>query len=301
MKKIYITGSRGMVGSRFLELLPKDLIPLTPEIDKLDITDKSSIGSFFESEKPDITLHFAAFTDVGEAEKERGDKEGPCWRINVGGSINLAEACRKYNSHLIHISTDYCFSGSSQDPGPYDEKHQIEKDETKLTWYGFTKAEAERNLNRILGQNFTIVRLIYPVRAKFEAKLDYIRKPLSLFDQGKLYPLFTDQQVSVTYIDEACQAINRVVEGNKDGIFHASTTDTTTPYELVNYVIEKTRGVKNAVKKSSLDDFLKTVDNPTRYPKYGGLKVEETQKALGMKFSSWKEMVDALTPDLSTS
>ncbi len=288
-----------MVGSRFLELLPKDLIPLTPEIDKLDITNKASVDSFFESQKPDITLHFAAFTDVGGAESQRGDNNGPCWKINVEGSKNLAEACKKYNSHMIHISTDYCFSGSSKDRGPYDEDYSIEKDEKKLTWYGFTKAEAEREIIKILGSNFSIVRLIYPVRGKFNAKLDYIRKPLSLFDQGKLYPLFGDQQLSITYIDEACMTVNKIIEGKVYGIFHASTPDTTTPFELISYVIEKARGVKDAVKKSSLDDFLKTVDNPVRYPKYGGLKVEKTQKALGIKFSSWREVVDKLTPDFS--
>lgn len=293
MKKIYVTGSRGMVGSRFLELLPKDLTSLTLEIDKLDITDKSSVDSFFESEKPDVTLHFAAFTDVGGAEAQRGDKNGLCWKINVEGSVNLAEASKKYGSHMIHISTDYCFSGSEEDPGPYSEDHQIEQDEKKLTWYGFTKKEAERKLTNILGNNFSIVRLIYPVRGRFDAKLDYIRKPLSLFDQGKLYPLFKDQQVSITYIDEACYAINKIIEGNKYGIFHASTPDTTTPYELINYVVEKTRGVKNGVKPSPLGDLV-------RYPKFGGLKVENTQKILGIKFSSWKEVVEKLTSDLST-
>ena len=290
-----------MVGSRFLELLSKDLVPLTPEIDKLDITNKTSVDSFFESEKPDVTLHFAAFTDVGGAESQRGDKNGSCWKINVEGSVNLAKACKKYGSHMIHISTDYCFSGSSEDPGPYSEDCSIETDEKRLTWYGFTKTEAEREVTKILGKDFSIVRLIYPVRGKFDAKLDYIRKPLSLFDQGKLYPLFTDQQVSITFIDEACQAINKIIEGKIYGIFHASTPDTTTPYELISYVVEKTRRVKDAVKPSSLDDFLKTVDNPVRYPKFGGLRVEETEKKLGIKLSSWREVVDKLTPDLSTS
>jgi dTDP-4-dehydrorhamnose reductase len=290
-----------MVGSRFLELLSKDLIPLTPEIDKLDITDKSSVDSFYKLEKPDTTLHFAAFTDVGAGEAQRGDKNGSCWKINVEGSKNLAEACKKYGSHMIHISTDYCFSGSSKDPGPYSEDHPIEKDEKKLTWYGFTKAEAEKEAIKILGNNLTIVRLIYPVRGKFDGKLDYIRKPLSLFDQGKLYPLFGDQQVSITYIDEACLALNKIIEGKIYGTFHASTPDTTTPYDLVSYAIETTRGVKDAAKKSSLDGFLKTVDNPVRYPKFGGLKVEETENRLGFKFSSWKEVVDKLKSDLSTS
>src|SRR3989338_1920470 len=105
--KVYITGSHGMVGSRFLELLPKDFIPLSPEIDRLDITDKASVDSFFERERPNIVVHFAAYTNVGKGEKERNDKNGSCWKINVEGSKNLAEASKKFGLHLIHVSTDY--------------------------------------------------------------------------------------------------------------------------------------------------------------------------------------------------
>jgi len=293
-KRVYVTGSKGMVGSRFLELKSKLFDALSPEVEKLDITDKEALNSFFDTEKPDAVVHFAAYTNVGEAENQRKDRSGPCWKINVEGSKNLAEVCKKFNSHLIHISTDYVFSGMPDDPGPYEENHLPEKDEEKLTWYGFTKAQAESEVSNILGKDFTIVRLIYPVRAKFEGKLDYIRKPLSLFDEGKLYPMFTDQQVSITYIDEACSAINKIIEGKTYGIFHASTSNTTTPHELISYVIEKTRGAKDAVKPSSLDEFLKTAASPVRYPKYGGLKVQETEKRLGIKFSTWREMVDKL-------
>ena len=48
------------------------------------------------------------------------------------------------------------------------------------------------------------------------------------------------------------------------------------------------------VKKTSLSQFLKTNEYPRRYPQYGGLKVQKTQKELKMKFSSWQEIVDQL-------
>lgn len=292
--KIYVTGSHGMVGSRFLELLPKEYTVIAPEVDRLDITDKVAVNIFFDNEKPDVVVHFAAYTNVGEGETQRDGKNGDAWKINVDGSKNLAEASKKTGAHFIHISTDYVFSGMADDPGPYSEDHMPEVDSKRLTWYGFTKAEAEREITNILGEDFTIVRLIYPVRAKFDAKPDYLRKPLSLFDQGKLYPMFKDQQVSITFIDEACEAIIKIIGGKNYGIFHASTSDTTTPFDLISYLIEKARGVKDAVKPSSIDEFLKTVDSPVRYPKFGGLKVAETEKALGMKFSTWKEVVDKL-------
>jgi hypothetical protein len=59
-------------------------------------------------------------------------------------------------------------------------------------------------LNRVI---FSILRIIYPVRTKFEIKLDFLRKPLALFDEGKLYPLFADQKISVSFIDEIVEIL----------------------------------------------------------------------------------------------
>jgi dTDP-4-dehydrorhamnose reductase len=96
-------------------------------------------------------------------------------------------------------------------------------------------------------------------------------------------------------VDEVAIALEKIIDGGFNGIFHAGSRDTSTPFELVSYMIEKARGKKDAVKEVSIDDFLKGVDNPVRYPKYGGLKVENTERRLGIKFSSWREIVDKLT------
>lgn len=131
--------------------------------------------------------------------------------------------------------------------------------------------------------------------------MDFLRKPLSLFDQGKLYPMFKDQQISTSFIDSVAEALEKIIEGNKKGIFHASSEDVGTPFEIISYLIEKARGVKNAVKSSSLTEFVKTVDNPVRYPKFGGLSVAKTEKELGIKFGTWREIVDRFIDQISTS
>ncbi|MBI3109915.1 hypothetical protein HYZ06_02630, partial [Candidatus Daviesbacteria bacterium] len=69
-----------------------------------------------------------------------------------------------------------------------------------------------------------------------------------------------------------------------------------TPYKLANYLIEKARGIKNAVKPISIEGFLK--DSPIRYPQYGGLKVEKTQKILNLKFLKWEETTEILAKQL---
>lgn len=294
MKKIYVTGSSGLVGSRFVELYLKKYNLLTPDYPKIDITKKDSIEKLIKEEKPDVIIHLAAYTNVTEGENQRNDKEGDCWKINVLGTRNLVSSLDPNKTQYIHISTDYVFSGSADDPGPYPEGHPLESDTSKLTWYGYTKAEAERAVKKYLGDREAIVRIIYPVRAKYDMKLDYLRKPLSLFDQGKLYPLFNDQQISIAFIDEVAETLDKIIEGDFRGIFHVSSRNTVTPYELISYMIEKARGKTGVVKSTSLGDYLKTVDNPIRYPMYSGLRVEKTQEILGMKFRTWREIVDEI-------
>lgn len=294
---ILVTGTEGLVGSRFLEISKNKNSLHSPKLVEFDITNNSEVEAIIASYKFTTVINFAAFTDVGEAEKERGDRNGNCWRINVEGVRNLSEAVKKQNGKVqfIQISTDMVFSGESLDKGPYKENHLPDKSESNLTWYGYTKGQGENIVREILGDEASIVRIIYPVRAKFEGKTDYLRKALSLYDQGKLYPLFGDQFISISYIDEIVKALDIILKQRLYGCFHVGSRDTTTPFTLVSYLLEKTRGVKNKVKSCRLAEFLETQEMPSyRYPKYGGLKVEETEKNLNMKFSSWKEIVDKL-------
>lgn len=289
-KRILVMGATGLVGSRFVELHKNKGELLTPDANQMDIASLESVEKYFTHNNPEVVINFAAYTNVSEAENQRSDKTGRCSRINVQGVENLLRLLPP-NCHFIQISTDMVFPGSKEHPGSYDETSKPETNADKVTWYGFTKAEGERVVQQS-GKQATILRIIYPFRSHYSLKLDYVRKPLSLFDEGKLYPMFTDQQISVTYIDDACQALEKIIDLKKIGIFHAGSSDTTTPFELVSYLLEKTRGVKGVVKPSLLP-------NSIRYPKYGGLKIERTGKELGIKFKTWREMVDEFIKQLS--
>ncbi len=300
--KVYITGSGGLVASRFVELFGDKFTLLTPEIGEVDITDKSSLINYFEHKSIDAIVNFAAFTDVSSAELQRGNKKGLCWKINVEGVSNLIEFSKQRGVDFVQVSTDYVFPGSKDYPGPYKETDSPSANSDKLTWYGFTKAEAERLVKERLGEDATILRINYPVRAKFEKKLDFLRKSLKLFDENRLYPLFFDQQVSISFIDEVAMALSIILERKLKGIYHASSSDTSSPYELVSYLLERARGKKGVVQSSSVWDFIKKQKeaNPenrfieVRYPAYGGLSVVETEEVLGIKFSSCKQIIDKL-------
>ncbi len=292
---ILVTGSDGLVGSRFVEMFPrKNFLHLPTEVE-MDITKPDEIKEMFAKYNFSAVVHFAAFTDVNGAEEQRGDKFGSCWQINVDGTRNLIDALNPNTTHFIHVSTDMVFTGEEHDKGPYSEEHPPCNDENKLTWYGYTKSEAERIILTHLGNRATILRIIYPVRANFEGKLDYLRKPLKLFDEGKLYPLFSDQQISISFIDEVVEAIEKIINSGKTGVFHAASKNTTTPHDLISYLIKRSKKDEKLVKSIKLSEFLMKNNLPgRRYPKYGGLKVDNTEIELGVKFGTWREVVDKL-------
>lgn len=296
--KILVTGANGLVGSHLVENFnpAEGSSLLTPDQTELDITDQKSVKSFFEMHKPDAVVHFAAFTDVSAAEEQRNHKEASCWIVNVEGTTNLIKESVKKNNYFVYISTDVVFPGSKSNPGPYSEDSSHSINPELLSWYGVTKREGEIRISQNL-KNSAILRISNPVRAKYSPKLDYARKILSLFDANKLYPMFNDQYLTLTYINEVTKTIRLLLRKRATGIFHTSSTNLFTPFKLTNFLLEKARDIKNAVSPVSLAPFLK--DNPSRYPQFGGLKVEKTQNELGLKFMRWEETIEAIVNQLN--
>lgn len=238
--KILVTGSSGLVGSRFLELSKYKDCLLTPDYPEFDITNSAMVKKFVAKYNPDFVIHLAAYTNVSEGENQRDNHTGPCWQINVEGTKNLLTALPA-KTRYIHVSTDMVFPGTSDNPGPYPEAQEPERNSVNVTWYGYTKGEAEKLVNKKFGQQATILRIIYPVRAKYNLKLDYLRKPLKLFDEGKLYPIFNDQVVSISFVDEICSTLDKIIVQNAVGVYHAGSRDTSSPFELISYLLEKAR------------------------------------------------------------
>lgn len=291
MKKVAVIGGSGMVASRFIDLSLKKIDITSLDEKMLDITDRSAVEKYFSENKFDSIVNFAAYTNVDGAEAQKGDESGLVWRLNVGGPKNLAEVCKNKNIFLIHISTDFVFPGDENYPGPYSEDAKLPETSVGIGWYGWTKNRAENAVTRI-EPKAAIVRYGYPFRAsEYPLKLDWARNLLKLQDEQKLYPLFGDQIYSILFIDDLVDPLIKIMEEKLLGIFHITSRDTTTPYEAGKYLFEKYAGKDIEIQKGSMEQYLK---NPgmTPRPRLGGLKVDQTEKRLGITLKTWKEMVN---------
>lgn len=274
-----------MVGSRFCELSEKNLDLVKADLKGdiiVDITNKKSVTEFFKNYEFEYLILFSAFTDVDEAEKQRDDKKGLCWKINVNGTTYVVKACRKFKRKLIFLSTDFVFDGVN---GPYSEEDPPGGKKDQISWYGLTKLEAEKIVKSQLPDSI-ILRITYPYRGRFSQKDDLPKRILKLYKEGKLYPLFDDQFTTPTFIDDVAPAIKLLIANNTKGTFHLASTKVVSQYGFGKEIVKVFGGQSEQVKQGSLKVFL-TRSDATPRPVKGGLKVDKI-KLLGFTPTDWQ-------------
>lgn len=172
-----------------------------------DISIREDIKNLILNFYPDVVVHTAAFTNVDLSEKERE----LCWKINVKAVEYITEACRVLGNHLIQISTDYIFDGTN---GPYNENAAP----NPLGYYARTKLASE-NIIRMSGVDFTIIRtnVLYGIA---DSRPDFVRWVVNKLRCNEKIDIVTDQINNPTFIDDIVQAISKIIEFKKYGVYN---------------------------------------------------------------------------------
>ena len=280
-KLVAATGLTGLIGSRLRELMSGgfEWLPLRYE-DGFDITSGKKVDRAIGFFRGEAVLHLAAFTDLNAANKEQGDKNGMCWRINVLGTRNIAGACQKYGKYLIHVSTDAVFGGEKKSlyteedvPGP-------------IEWYGQTKLWAEEEVKKSKA-SAAIVRFAYPFRARFEPKKDFVRKIIDQLKNGEEISMFSDTIFTPTFIDDIAEAMKVILAKKPVGIFHVVGSTALSPFAAAKEVAKVFDLDKKLIKPQKLDDYLKSGGRP--YPRYAALSNEKLKRELGVSMWSFPD------------
>lgn len=248
-KKVLAFGASGLVGSKFLELNNQKYQIDAPDVKELDILDVDALEQYLKKSSPDAVINFAAFTDVQGAEKDKDNKDGLCYKINVVGAGNVAKLCSKIGVHLIHISTDYVFDGEKGE-SPYTEDDRP----NPINWYGQTKYLAEVAV-KDAGGDVAIARLCMPYSAKYELKNDVARFFLGRFQNGEEITAINDQKITPTIVDDIANALRTLIDSRSKGTYHVTASNWTTPFDFV-IEIGKAFGYDNSkIMKTSLDEY----------------------------------------------
>src|SRR5690606_25601967 len=135
MINILVTGGNGQLAKciKDLENTEGHLKFIYTDYQELDISDIEAVETFFKNNHVDYCMNYAAYTAVDQAQN---DPESAI-RINKLGAKNLAIECQKYNSTLIHISTDFVFNGKQTSFYKEDDAPN------PISVYGVTKLQGE--------------------------------------------------------------------------------------------------------------------------------------------------------------
>jgi len=294
MQKIIGTGLSGLVGSRIVELLKDKFEFVDFSLDSgVNILDKENLATAFEKNKDAVAvLHLAAFTDTNAAWEQKDDTTGICYKLNVEGTRNILELAQKYNQYLIYISTDFVFDGSKTTP--YSE----EDIPNPIEWYGETKYLGEKVILDSGYSNYNISRITYPYRAKFEPKVDIIRKVLTKLQNGEQVKMFSDQTCTYTFIDDIAQALRYFLENKTNGIYHLVGSSSHSPYEMCLEIATAFNLNKDLISASSLDEFVKSQPEGSR--PWQKTLITSNQKAvgLGLNFKTLHEGLEEIKKQL---
>lgn len=244
------------------------------DIEELDITSATAIEVFFNREKVDMVVNCAAYTAVDLAE----ENEAKADEINHKAVALLAETCKQHNATLIHISTDYIFSGNADKP--YNENAEP----APLNAYGRTKLAGERAIAES-GCNSIILRTSWLYS---EFGKNFVKTMRNLTATRTEIKVVADQIGTPTYAGDLAKAITYIIESEqseKVGVYHYSNMGECSWYEFAVEIARLSGNLGCKINPCT------TADYPTKAnrPRYSVLDKSKIIVTFNLTIPKWKE------------
>ena len=185
----------------------RDVLALTSA--EWDITDPAAAERFIQS--GDVVINCAAYTKVDAAE----DDQERAHAVNAVGPENVAQACARVGADLIHISTDYVFSGAQHRP------YEIDDETGPLGVYGRTKLAGELTVLAAM-PDAHIVRTAWVYEGADGGDFVAVMRRLAAGD-GPV-EVVADQVGSPTYVGDLAGALLQIADDGsiREPVLHAA-------------------------------------------------------------------------------
>ena len=277
--KILITGAKGQLGKCI-----KDAAANYPEFnflfasrELLNIESEKSISNIFENNRFDYCINTAAYTNV---EKAESDQE-TAFLTNAEGVKHLASHCKRNNTTLIQISTDYVFDGKKG--SPYSEEDST----NSLNIYGASKLKGEQYVQEIC-QAYYILRTSWLYS---QYGHNFYNTVLRFAKEGKPLTVTTEQIGTPTNANDLAEAILTIIKINSKnyGIYNFSNQGEATWYDFAKEILIQT----NQLTKSNLakTDYYLTF---AARPSYSVLDTRKYKNTFNKAVFDWKKSLKSL-------
>lgn len=278
---ILVTGSNGQLGNemRIVAAQSKDHYIFT-DVDELDITSAEAVMQKVETDNIGAIINCAAYTNVDRAE----DDAELCERINATAVKHLAQAMRKVDGLLVHISTDYVFGGD-----PYNTPCREDQQGTPTGVYGRTKLRGEQHIIESSCRHI-ILRTAWLYS---EFGHNFVKTMLRLTAEKPSLNVVFDQCGTPTYAFDLARAIYDIVENRKyeghSGIYHYSNEGVCSWYDFTRMIAEYSGHTTCDIRPCHSDEFPSKVKRPA----YSVLDKTHIKETFDLDIPYWTDSLKA--------
>jgi len=281
--RVLITGCNGQVGHCLTEQLNRkeNTVVLALTREDLDITDSVAVNKITLKFNPNVIINAAAYTAVDNAEKE----VELSYKINRDGPKYLAESAQKINAAMLHISTDYVFSGDKD--GQYHPEDPTEPQGI----YGKSKLAGELAVAAACDKHI-VLRTAWVFG---EHGNNFVKTMLRLGKDRNALSIVGDQFGGPTYAGDIAGALIEIatqIEQKKTveyGIYHFSGFPHVSWFEFAQTIFN-TAKIQNLFDKTPVLTSISTADYPTpaKRPANSKLATNKIVESFGIEASDWQ-------------
>jgi len=284
---ILVTGANGQLGNemRIVSRNSQDHYFFT-DVAELDITNAMAVEKMVNDNDIKAIINCAAYTNVDKAEDDYDFAE----LLNATAVKHLAQAIKKNDGILIHVSTDYVFGGTKNNtPCSEDEPAN------PTGVYGITKLHGEQSIIEV-GCKHLIIRTAWLYS---EFGKNFVKTMLNLTATKPNLNVVFDQVGSPTYAYDLAQAIFNIVENRKyeghDGIYHYSNEGVCSWYDFTKMIAEYAGHTDCDIQPCHSDEFPSKVVRPS----YSVLDKTKIKKTFDIHIPYWTDSLKRCLAELA--
>jgi dTDP-4-dehydrorhamnose reductase len=240
---------------------------------ELEITQGPIVRDFITELSPTLIINCAAWTDVDGAESN----EMLAFRVNSYGAENIALAAKQCGAKLIHISTDYVFSGESEVPWNVNDIINPQ------SVYGRTKAGGEKRVLTLYPENSSVVRTAW-LYSPWGENFAKTMTRLAIKREGEIRVVNDQVGQPTSAMDLAKQLVALGQSSAPAGIYHGTNAGQATWFEFAQEIFKLVGAQVDRVKAVSSAEFI----SPTKRPSYSVLGHEAWAKTSVAPMRDWK-------------
>lgn len=278
---LLITGANGQLGNemRVLSAQHTQHTYFFTDIAELDITSREAVNQFVTDNAIDVIVNCAAYTNVDKAETD----EDMAHKINALAVENLGLSGAK----VIHVSTDYVFSGEAC--VPYSETDSV----APRTAYGRTKREGEVLLQAV-SPKAVIIRTAW-LYSTFGN--NFVKTMLRLGQEREALGVVFDQIGSPTYAADLAVAIFAVINAPvwQAGVYHFTNEGVCSWYDFTHEIFARAKTLlpTDAAQQIAQCNLRPILSSEYQYqtprPHFSVLNKSKIKSTFGIAIPHWTE------------